>query len=128
MPDTRLFRAIALTFAFAVPASLCAQPQSPVPQANVPQTAATPALSDEDARVAANQQQANTARLQLEANVANQQAVAAADKARAENAQAHLAYEAEKARLASDYEVRLTQWKADVAACKASRKKVCVQR
>ncbi len=122
MPDTRLFRAIALTFAFAVPASLCAQPQT-----NALPTTAAPALSDVDARVAANQQQANTARLQLEANVANQQAVAAADKARAENAQAHLAYEAEKARLASDYEVKLTQWKADVAACASGARTRCAK-
>ena len=128
MPDTRLLRALALTFALAVPAILNAQPQVTVPQTAVPQIAAAPALSDEDARAAANKQQADTARLQLEANVANQQAVAAADKARAENAQAHLVYEAEKARLAREYEVKLTQWKADVAACQANRKKVCVQR
>ena len=122
MPDTQLLRAIALTFAFAVPASLGAQPQT------VPQTTAAPALSDEEARAAANQQQAATARLQLQANVANQLAVAAADKARAENAQAQLAYEAEKARLASDYEAKLIQWKAEVAACAARDRVRCPRR
>ena len=118
MPDIRLFRAIALTFAFAVPVNLSAQPQ----------TTAAPALSDEDARVAANKQQADTARLQLEANVTNQQAVTAADKARAENAQAHLAYEAEKARLAREYDVKLTQWKADVIACAGGDRSKCATR
>lgn len=127
MPDTRLLRALALTFALAVPAILNAQPQVTVPQTAVPQTAAAPALSDEDARAAANKQQADTARLQLEANVANQQAVAAADKARAENAQAHLVYEAEKARLAREYEVKLTQWKADVVACTGGDRSRCAK-
>lgn len=122
MPDTHLFRALALTFALAVPAILNAQPQTIVAQVT-----AAPALSDQEARAAANKQQADTARLQLEANVANQQAVAAADKSRAENAQAQLAYEAEKARRAREYDVKLTQWKADVIACAGGDRSKCAK-
>jgi hypothetical protein len=83
--------------------------------------AASSATADEQARATLNREQAEKAQEQLQANAANQEA-------RAKHDQAVQDYEAEKARVAKQYEDEMARWKADVEACKAGKKSHCLQK
>lgn len=74
----------------------------------------------QQARSAMNREQADIARRQLAENAASKQAFADAQVARdAQIQHDQEAYEAEKARLASEHEAAMARWREDAAACRA---------
>jgi hypothetical protein len=85
--------------------------------------------SPEAARAALNRQQAEDARRQLADNAASAAASQAATLAREDQIRSdQAAWEAEKARLASDHAAAMDQWRADVAACRAGDRTRCRHR
>lgn len=82
----------------------------------------------EEATAAINREQAELARKQLDANAASQRAHdEAVTQGEAQHRQQLEAYEAEKARLAKEYDQAMERWRADVAACKAGDRTRCAK-
>jgi hypothetical protein len=100
----------ALLAGFAVPAIAATAAKEPTYGHRTPQ----------QARSAMNREQADIARRQLAENAASKQAFADAQAARdAQIQHDQQAYEAEKARLASEHEAAMARWREDAAACRA---------
>ena len=82
--------------------------------------------SPEEARAAINRDELTKAQRQLSQNAAARQAYEQAQAAREEQIQQdQAAWEAEKTRLATEYESAMEQWRADVAACRAGNRTRC---
>lgn len=82
-----------------------------------------------EARSALNREQADMARRQLAENAASKQAFVDAQAMRdTQIRHDQEAYEAEKARLASEHEAAMTKWREEAAACRAGNWRYCKHR
>jgi hypothetical protein len=115
-----------LTLALSIGSLLCAPLAGAKPVTSEPTYGqATP----EAARAALNRQQALDAQRQLADNAASLSANQAAEIAREDQIKSdQAAWEAEKARLASEHAAAMALWREDVAACRSGDRTRCRHR